>query len=748
MARSFHLSLRGVTSIVVLPLMILSCGKPSSPTTLTPPTQPASPAGTASTVPPVPAQNAAPAASDQPAEVIFASGEVQGLIRGVWDELEIGEELGKGDAVKVGAASECQLRFAGLAVVSIRENTRVSIDSLALGGDGARVKLGLESGTVLSKVKKLTGTDSYAIRTDTAVGGVRGTEFGMTVTPQGGTVVTVKDGTVAVLPAAYDPDGVRSLSTETVPELEQIAKDIEASAPAVRAGQELTVTREQAARAEESFQVVRVAAAQIVQEQQVQAAAQASSATAAAAPAATVEERIKSIQAATATLPSLVSAPKTLTPAHGQTLRAIDKLPAPQTPAAAGSSPAPAVAPGALPVTPVLISVSAIPSDSAIEVGGRPVGTGRYSAEVNPGDSLAIEVEHEGYASKRLAVTAKGPASYTVRLDPMPIEASFAVGSAPLVDAVRALGDAVLAVDRQGQLSAADRQGGLIWKLATQNAPNENSSPVIAGDILYFTGAREFLVVKSRTGAVVSRTALDSTTTHLFGQRVAVTSGLGVLPTSTSLSIFDPATGATIRQIPIPEGTLMTPTITRDGRVLVVSQAGEFLVIDPVSGKVAFQVPTGAGQPIATSVLVSGTKAFFADRKGLVVCVDMDARKVLWKHPLKSRGPVGVFQDLEQSARGIFIFAQNTIYGISAADGAELFPPITGVSTPPLYRAGRLYFGTQNGTLSEADEQTGKTMKSLDLKAVATTRPQPDGPRLLLGSATGRVIIVYPDAIR
>src|SRR5208337_1784249 len=112
-------------------------------------------------------------------------------------------------------------------------------------------------------------------------------------------------------------------------------------------------------------------------------------------------------------------------------------------------------------------------------------------------------------------------------------------------------------------------------------------------DNLYFTGPKEFLAVAIRTGAVVSRTVLDSTTTHLFGQRVAVSSSLGVYPTSTSLNVFDPATGATVRQIPLAGGTLMSPTIS-DGRVLVVSQAGVFFAIDPESGQPLFQVPTGA----------------------------------------------------------------------------------------------------------------------------------------------------------
>ncbi len=88
------------------------------------------------------------------------------------------------------------------------------------------------------------------------------------------------------------------------------------------------------------------------------------------------------------------------------------------------------------------------------------------------------------------------------------------------------------------------------------------------------------------------------------------------------------------------------------------------------------------------------------------------------------------------------------IYGLSAADGSELFPPISGASTPPLDLAERLYFGTEGGTLAVADERTGKIVKTLDLKTIAKTRPEADGPRVLVGSATGQIFVIYPDSIR
>ena len=323
------------------------------------------------------------------------------------------------------------------------------------------------------------------------------------------------------------------------------------------------------------------------------------------------------------------------------------------------------------------------------------------------------------------------------------------MSSAPLVGAVQAAGDVIVAVDRQGQVVGVDRQGRARWKIATQNSPNENAAPVIVDGTLYFTGAKEFIVASARTGSVASRVPLDSSAAHLFGQRVAVSSGLGVYPTSSAIAVFDTATGATVRQVPVPGGALMTPAIA-DGRVFVVSQTGAFTVIDPSAGEVQFQVPTGASQPVASAVLLSGSRAFFGDRKGMIVCVDIDARQVAWKVPLKGAGPMGVFQDIVASAdgRSLFVFASDAIFALSAADGSLLFEPLTGASTPPLSRDGKLYFGTIDKTLAVVDEATGKAVASLPMKAVLSTRPQPDGQRLVVGDRTGRVFVISPDAIK
>jgi len=117
---------------------------------------------------------------------------------------------------------------------------------------------------------------------------------------------------------------------------------------------------------------------------------------------------------------------------------------------------------------------------------------------------------------------------------------------------------------------------------------------------------------------------------------------------------------------------------------------------------------------------------------------------------LKGAGSMGVFQDIVASAdgRSLFVFASDAIFALSAADGSLLFEPLTGASTPPLSRDGKLYFGTIDKTLAVVDEATGKAVASLPMKAVLSTRPQPDGQRLVVGDRTGRVFVISPDAIK
>jgi hypothetical protein len=105
-------------------------------------------------------------------QVVYAVGSVQVHHGGETREAEPGLEVGRGDVVETGRDGTAVLELAGNVELKLRENTRLSLDSL----DGEGIAVGLTRGSLFSRVTgRLSGR--YSVRTAAAVAGVRGTEF-------------------------------------------------------------------------------------------------------------------------------------------------------------------------------------------------------------------------------------------------------------------------------------------------------------------------------------------------------------------------------------------------------------------------------------------------------------------------------------------------------------------------------------------------------------------------------------------
>lgn len=104
-------------------------------------------------------------------EVVYLEGSVQ--IDG--REAEIGQKLSSIVTVVTGPAASCEFTFADKNVVRVAQNARATIDF-----SKAVVDIDLETGgvsSVLRKLQTVAGSDSFRIRTQGAVAGVRGTSF-------------------------------------------------------------------------------------------------------------------------------------------------------------------------------------------------------------------------------------------------------------------------------------------------------------------------------------------------------------------------------------------------------------------------------------------------------------------------------------------------------------------------------------------------------------------------------------------
>ncbi len=126
----------------------------------------------------------APAQESGRGEVVYAEGREFAVVRGgvprtfkADDPDAIGYRIESGDLVQTKASTflEIQLVPQGT-VLKLAENS--SFMFKGLGKPGEDISLGLIYGRVRAKVAKLSGTESFSIRSGTTVAGVRGTDFG------------------------------------------------------------------------------------------------------------------------------------------------------------------------------------------------------------------------------------------------------------------------------------------------------------------------------------------------------------------------------------------------------------------------------------------------------------------------------------------------------------------------------------------------------------------------------------------
>jgi hypothetical protein len=111
-----------------------------------------------------------------------------------------GDRLSKvGDGLSTGSqASASVLLDTGIGVLEVAPNTQFKITTLEVNPDQSRItRLRVTSGRVKLKVRKFTNPNSeLEIQTPAGVSGVRGTEFGVVVQPNGKTGLAVLEGGV------------------------------------------------------------------------------------------------------------------------------------------------------------------------------------------------------------------------------------------------------------------------------------------------------------------------------------------------------------------------------------------------------------------------------------------------------------------------------------------------------------------------------------------------------------------------
>ncbi|MFW5768764.1 MAG: FecR family protein, partial [Spirochaetota bacterium] len=494
--------------------------------------------------------------------ITYFTGDVFILEGGEWWEAEIGETLTRDDGIKTEASSYCEIQFGETAVVRVQENTEISVRNIGLKAGEAQVGLEMKQGSVLSKVQKLSGSDRFEVRTQTAVCGVRGTEFSVSSDIGGKTRLAVREGAVSVLPATVDIGRLKEQTAGKSGAAERLIDEIERSAPIVEADREIDIdeslVRETEETAGEIEQAVReIGAAEDERQtaekvENLQQAVERTKQVVARGMTPTKQisretrealEEIDEIRILRivpeeeTSRPALIRLSVNVQPkdavieldgervglgnfsglypeginlsfrlsSPGYREHILNVLTGADTSKADEKEPAAETEPsGEIEVRSVTVEAS--PGDAVITINGGRAGIGRASSQFEEGSEITIGVERKGYEPRILNVTVgEGRNSHSVRLEPKTVQTDVRITDAPLVGRVTSGAGGLFAADRKGQLIAANLDGDVRWRIETANTPNENSYPVLIGNLVYFSGAKELVIVEAASGDVLAR---------------------------------------------------------------------------------------------------------------------------------------------------------------------------------------------------------------------------------------------------
>ncbi len=755
-----------------------------------------SPAGSSSAAP----SGVEAAARVQPAAmkavVLFTEGTVTAQRSGSVRDLQIGDDLQPRDVIDVGGGASCEIQFGNMAVARLSENTKVTLASLAPGAQSGGVTVALSLGTVVSHVRKLGSEESYQVRTQSVTCGVRGTQFAVSSDSGGTTKLAVKDGAVAVLPPNSSIQAMKTDAATIGTDVEQAVQTVTSRLPVVKAGYQIVIPK--AAGEAMSRQIDTMA-------KELNAAAAAPASDRAAMTASInrqASQTAASIQTAAPAPQTLdEQSIQTLKPTGQMQLRPLDQLPSENTPAPATVASAPVSQSGVQsaakppeknntptpggttkaatlqakpPVTPPVsasakppatppvqaaaaaqpsqmpVTVITRPANAAVFINDKPIPAGGSRQLYRVGATITIRAERLGYASQHVSYTIVGGKNeIQFQLKPKPVDRIISLSSKPIVglESGGPGSDVLYASDAEGAVYAVDSAGNVQWTVKTSNGPNDIALPVVSPRYVYFSGNAEFVIIDRQTGRVVRRQKSGAQTSHPFGQHVAFT-GTGteqvLYPETNGIRVMDAKTGALIRNIPIPGGVGMSPTV-HAGKILVVSQKGEFFVIDPATGKVDARIPTQALQPIGLAVTTRGNRAVFAGRRGTVVCIDVAGARILWQKKLA--GNPRVFSDILTPQEGVFVYTGKSIDALSWADGSPLYAPIQGITAPPVLLDGQLVAGHTSGAVRFYTIADGTVQMSYPVGYTVSARPALISGRVALPLSTGAVELLVPAGI-
>ncbi|MCX7656167.1 MAG: PQQ-binding-like beta-propeller repeat protein [Treponemataceae bacterium] len=635
--------------------------------------------------------------------VVFVEGSVvrkQGR-EGKETPLTEGSSLAIEDFIRTAADGSAELAIGDFATVRILPQTLVRISSLfpqdQTEKQERKATFTLESGRILTKVKKLLRRDEFIIRTGNAVAAVRGTQFMVDYEPAvydasrtrllktAKTTVAVRDGTVAALPVGALMESLLN-GKETNPLAQAVVTTALALGPRAGAGQEIVIGgAESGSRQREEGQIF-----------------------------ATAEEALSILLVDAQNFESLgtdwelVEDPPTMLGEHNSSLQErLKKL----------SSLLPATLLSAQ--NQLYMELFERMRDPGEDFSRLPAALPERF-KVSPAQSPQSSVS--GKEQKQAPAPAEPP-SYPAVLWSLPL------GKMSLQQGVGRVGAVIIVMDSQGILYGISPEGTLLWKKEEPIRTYTTLEKAVAG-----VSEKAVILVDGQTGGEQGRWTFDGWSALPQSKAVPIPEGLAVV-TPRGIAILRAENAQLVREIPIDGGVVAAPVLM-NRFLAILSGKGKLLFLETRQGTVVQEIPLAYSSLEFWMPRFKNGSLYLVSKQGELSAVDEDSRAVRWNTSIRKI----VLGDPEVDEQYLYLWVEGKeILRVRQQDGSVGGDPIGLVDTPPLLSRGRLYFGRgQNLVVMEG--VTGKLIRTLSLPEPITTRPLFIDGRLFVGTRGGKLL--------
>jgi len=694
--------------------------------------------------------------------VMFASGNVSVNNDESWVPLDVEDFVELDNRIKTESDSFCEIQFTDFGIIRIQGNTELLIGEVYLKEDQNKVNVNLKNGKILCKVNKITKGEEFQVRTSTALAGVRGTEFMVTARKDKSVHFAVKEGTVSVIPVSIADKIAEmkfNLKTETAKE---ILDEIAVPEIIITDEKEITIEQQEIVEAAQEFEDVAVFIEEKIKEidektvafEEKEKLAQTSDKELSDRDMQEIqeikqviislkEEVISVSSEKTEEVEEVFKEPEAVSDTIEQELNEIEKMETKEFVIAVLIVPEKAKQEKKPAYTKVTIQV--LPKDAKIYINDDS-GIAKFSGLYLPDTELTIKVEREGYITKekKIIVLDQEVQSVTIELKNSPVTWKLNIGSTPYIRKVVVSGNNIVIADAYGRVSCINTDGTNIWTVSTKNKPNNNSMPVVIGNVVLFSGSRELAILNLKSGKDIKRIPLGkgNFSSHLFGRRIVQFNENILYPSNNALLFLEPRTFNETSRIELSESSNSAPAVYNNN-IIMVNQRGVLCKINPESGLIENRIESDALQPVGIAPVIRNDLAVFAGRDGTIVLTDLMKDENIWEKKIDIGKGTGIFQDVNIGDKAVYPYTGKQFYALSSENGEELYRPVSS-TCPPMYYKGKLYFGDSRGQFILMNAETGKILKKYPLDSPITLQPAVYNGDIVVATKSGTIYRLIP----